>query len=534
MEQKYSRSIGKRSVLMVILFCLILAGISGIISYTNYAQSMDEHYKSLAVNLSKTAAVMMDGDKIEGYLDTMEEDASYQQMLDTLFTFKENNEIAYIYIQTNKDNKCYYIMDADSGDTGGALGEEDDVPQEFIPHMAAMLEVGTEPTITNTPDFGWLCSVYAPIRNTAGRGVAVLGIDISMNDVMAVRHSYLVWLCLTMAVATVMMAIAATYMIRRTIIQPIGRIAKSAEEFVQQDTADTDLKIPELDIHSRDELHMLADAVHTMQTDIRQYIVNLTAITAEKERIGAELGVATQIQASMLPCIFPAFPGRPEFDIHATMQPAKEVGGDFYDFFLVDDDHLALVMADVSGKGVPAALFMVIAKTLLKNCVQSQASPKAVLEKVNEQLCENNEAELFVTVWLGVLEISTGKLTAANAGHEYPAIKRRDGEYELLHDKHGFVLAGMEGSRYKEYEVTLAPGDKLYLYTDGVAEATNGDNQLYGTDRMLAVLNRYKEVPAGVLLRAVKEDIDLFVGAAPQFDDITMLGLTINPKEVSL
>jgi sigma-B regulation protein RsbU (phosphoserine phosphatase) len=213
------------------------------------------------------------------------------------------------------------------------------------------------------------------------------------------------------------------------------------------------------------------------------------------------------------------------------MTPAKEVGGDFYDFFLVDDDRLAMVMADVSGKGVPAALFMVIAKTLLKNMVQTGRSPKEVLEKVNNQLCEGNEAEMFVTVWLGVLEISTGKLTCANAGHEYPVMMRAGGDYELIKDKHGFVLAGMEGSRYREYELEMKPGDRLFLYTDGVTEATNAESELYGTDRMLAGLNNNKNADCVELLHLMKEDIDAFVKEAPQFDDITMLSLELKPLE---
>lgn len=247
----------------------------------------------------------------------------------------------------------------------------------------------------------------------------------------------------------------------------------------------------------------------------------------EKQRIGAELHVATQIQASMLPCIFPAFPDRKEFDIYATMNPAKEVGGDFYDFFLIDDDHLALVMADVSGKGVPAALFMVIAKTLLKNAAQAGWSPGAVLEKVNNQLCENNQAEMFVTVWLGVYEISTGKLTVANAGHEFPAIKRADGNFALYKEKPGFVLAGMENARYLEYKLELHKGDILFVYTDGVAEATDAANTLYGTERMLTALNSFSDGTPEELLHVVKNDIDRFVGKAPQFDDITMLALKI-------
>ena len=245
--------------------------------------------------------------------------------------------------------------------------------------------------------------------------------------------------------------------------------------------------------------------------------------SAARQHIETELSVANQIQTDMLPSIFPAFPERPEFDIYAGMTPAKEVGGDFYDFFLVDDDHLATVIADVSGKGVPAALFMVITKTLLKNAVQMGLSPREALEKVNNQLCENNEAEMFVTVWLGIYEISTGKLTAANAGHEYPAIRKAGGTFELLKDRHGFVLAGIENTRYREYEVEIGVGDTVFLYTDGVTEATDGANTLYGTDRLLAALNRTPDLGPEALLRQVKGDIDGFVGDAPQFDDITML-----------
>lgn len=247
----------------------------------------------------------------------------------------------------------------------------------------------------------------------------------------------------------------------------------------------------------------------------------------EKERIGAELHVATQIQASMLPCVFPAFPEYEEFDIYASMSPAKEVGGDFYDFFLVDTDHLALVMADVSGKGVPAALFMMITKTLLKSEAQSGRSPKEVLGTVNNQLLENNEAGMFVTVWLGIYEISSGKLTAANAGHEYPALRRADGSFELFMDKHGFVMAGMEDVSYREYVIELHEGDMLFVYTDGVTEATNENDQIYGTDRMLAALNHKKDVSSQELLREVRADIDCFVGSAMQFDDITMMAFKV-------
>ena len=281
------------------------------------------------------------------------------------------------------------------------------------------------------------------------------------------------------------------------------------------------------EIRSNDEIGDLAKSFNDMAASLKDYVKNLAAVTAEKERIGAELNIATQIQADMLPRIFPPFPDRKEFDIYATMNPAKEVGGDFYDFFLINDDHLALVMADVSGKGVPAALFMVIAKTLIKNRAQmgETVNPSEILADVNNQLCEGNDADLFVTVWLGILELSTGHVVCSNAGHEYPAIRRAGGNYELFKTKQSPAVATMENMRFRQSDFTLEPGDNLYLYTDGVAEATNIHEELYGTDRMLEVLNTTENMDAQKILAAMKKSVDEFTGEAPQFDDITMLSL---------
>ncbi len=244
----------------------------------------------------------------------------------------------------------------------------------------------------------------------------------------------------------------------------------------------------------------------------------------DKERISTELNMANKIQTSILPHIFPPFPDRKEFDIYASMDPAKEVGGDFYDFFLIDEDHLCLVMADVSGKGIPAALFMMISKVILQSCAMLGRSSGEILTKTNEAICSDNQVDMFVTVWLGILEISTGKITAANAGHEYPVLKR-NGQFALLKDKHGFVIGGMDGMKYKEYEITLSPGDKLFLYTDGVPEATDAENQMFGTERMLAALNEAPEAAPQTILKNVRSAVDGFVKDAEQFDDLTMLCL---------
>ena len=248
----------------------------------------------------------------------------------------------------------------------------------------------------------------------------------------------------------------------------------------------------------------------------------------ENSRIETELTMASSIQADMLPNIYPAFPERPEFDVYASMDPAKEVGGDFYDFFLIDDDHLCLIMADVSGKGVPAALFMMASKIILANNAMIGKSPAQILTDTNAAICKNNREEMFVTVWLGILEISTGKLTAANAGHEYPALMQADGSFELFKDKHGFVIGGMEGLRYKEYEIMLKPGAKLFLYTDGVPEATDAHEELFGPDRMIVALNDNRSGEPEGILKGVRSAVDSFVGGAEQFDDLTMLCLQYN------
>ena len=247
------------------------------------------------------------------------------------------------------------------------------------------------------------------------------------------------------------------------------------------------------------------------------------ALALEKERVSTELALATRIQASFLPKVFPPFPDRHEFDLYASMTPAREVGGDLYDFFLIDEDHLCMVIGDVSGKGVPASLFMMLASALIHHVAMHEVSPAKILTEVNAEICTRNPEEMFVTVWLGVLDISTGILTAANAGHEYPAVRQSDGSFELLKDKHGFVLGGMEGIRYREYTLPQQPGSRFFVYTDGVPEATDANQQMYGPDRMLEALRTAETRDPQTILEAVKSSVSAFVGDAEQFDDLTML-----------
>lgn len=262
-------------------------------------------------------------------------------------------------------------------------------------------------------------------------------------------------------------------------------------------------------------VYILAMAVHYMRTARER-----RALALEKERIAAELSLATRIQLSALP---KEFPKREKFHVYASMTPAKEVGGDFYDFFMMDEDHLGLVIADASGKGVPAALFMMVSSALIRNAAVGEYSPAKVLTTVNHQLCTRNPEEMFVTVWMGVLEVSTGRLTAANAGHEYPILKRPGKSFELFKDRHGLVLGAMDGVRYREYEIQMEPGTKLFVYTDGLSEATNGSTVQFGTDRTIDALRGREDGSPEELVRAVLDAVETFVADAPQFDDLTML-----------
>jgi sigma-B regulation protein RsbU (phosphoserine phosphatase) len=280
-----------------------------------------------------------------------------------------------------------------------------------------------------------------------------------------------------------------------------------------------------IDIRTGDEIEDLGLSVNKMTLDLKAYIANLQTVTAEKERIGAELDVATRIQANMLPCIFPAFPGRSEFDIYASMTPAKVVGGDFYDFFLIDSNTLAVVIADVSGKGVPAALFMVIAKTLIKNNAQSGKSPSEVFETANNMLCENNDANMFVTVFMGYLDIPSGRFTYVNAGHNPPLLRSGGGRFDWLRTDSGLMLAYMEDMGYEQGEITMRPDDELFMYTDGVTEAMNNENKLFGDPRLLETANRHADLTPQAFAAAIKDEIDKFAVGAEQADDITMLAL---------
>ena len=460
---------------------------------------------------------------------------AYQRTKSLLEQLKQEGKITFLSLVTRDESSVTFYIDTNVPEMG-------DDPQNEMPYGSNVLYTesardDTEleqyklawecyssgraidpPTITDN-SYGYNYTSAAPILDENGRTIAEIQYILDMNNVRAYLNSSLYSMLLIALLVVGAAVIAYILFIRKVVTRPIGKLA----EFTKGVTASGQFNTQHIDLRTGDEIEDLGRSFNFMLVELDHYINDLTAMTAEKERIGAELDVATHIQSSMLPCIFPAFPERSEFDIYATMNPAKEVGGDFYDFFMVDERHLAIVMADVSGKGVPAALFMVIGKTLIKDHTQPGVDLGQVFSEVNDLLCESNSEGLFITAFEGVLDLVTGEFTFVNAGHELPFIARSGQPFAPYKIRAGFVLAGMEEMRYRCGSIELAPGDKIFQYTDGVTEATDRDNQLYGMERLERVLVENNGKSPHELLPLVKADIDAFVGDAPQFDDITML-----------
>lgn len=465
----------------------------------------------------------------------------YQKVERSLLSLKQNMRLADIYVASytaeglrsyEKDDASWkpllYLFDcSENAETHFSFGERSAMNPGNIELFAEVVETKRpqDDYIISNGEFGYNMSALVPILTQDGEVAAVVGVEVPMLRIQSAAQALVRSIILiTFVVIVAVIIVFALYMLRR-VVRPVGVISREVRRFGESGKR-TEAGTKSLStIRTRDEIQTLAEQIDKMELDMLSYVDNIKKITAEKERIGTELALAAKIQENVLPNTFPPFPDRTEFDLYATMTPAKEVGGDFYDFFLVDEDHLCLVMADVSGKGVPAALFMMASKTILANNAMQGKTPAEILEVTNEAVCSRNQEEMFVTVWLGILEISTGRLVAANAGHEFPAICPADGDYELYKDRHGFVLGGMSGMKYKNYELTLTPGTRLFVYTDGVPEATNKEEELFGTGRMVEALNRDKEASLCEVLKHVRGAVDEFVKDAEQFDDMTMLCL---------
>ena len=533
------RSLSKTMLLSCLIFAASLSLFIGAIGYFNYNEGIRGSTNEYAEGVINYILEGMDVEKVKEAIEKNERNDEIDRLEKICDKIKQTHDLEYIYIikplNLDKVNNMEYVLtgepkeDRDKGFRVelGKLSDADYDPKVVKYYFDSMKNGGEFIFFTNTTSFGYMYTGMKAILDKNGEGIAIVATDINMDDISAIRRNYLILILISSAIITSIFILLLYNWLNRRVIKPIALIEKSSNDFVSlshQGVGIDELIYKKPNIKTRDEIESLSNAVDTMTTDLKTYMHTVMKTESEKNRMAGELSAATQIQSSMLPCIFPPFPNDTRFEIFATMNPAKEVGGDFYDFFKLDDKHLAIVVADVSGKGVPAALFMVIGKTLIKDHSSSGRDLGDVFQEVNNLLCESNSEGLFITGYEAIINLETGHVRYVNAGHEMPFIYRKGKEWTAFEMKPGFVLAGMEGIKYKAGELTLEHGDKLFQYTDGVTEATNINNELYGMERLKKVLDANADKHPKELLPSIKDDIDSFVGEAPQFDDITMLG----------
>ena len=527
-------SIRFKSIFGVEMLLLIFFLIVSSIGYQGFTDALLDQYSDDAFRTAKVAALNLEPDRINAYIQSGGKDEEYQKILKNLEGVCNASGSTFVYV-IKPDQSDYkhvmFIFSTEGWNYNYQLYDfgyvRETTNEEYQEKYRSLCEDGSSQELV-VRDMGYIetdphITAMIPLRGSDHQTKAIMCVQRQMNGMTDARQGYIRKLSFVLLLLTMLVIISVGLFLNKLLLQPIKKITQEADRFANENKA-ADVKLTET-IRSKDEIGRLAGSIDRMEEEIATYVKDITQITGEKERILTELSLARRIQADMLPSEFPAFPDRKEFDIYASMNPAREVGGDFYDFILIDEDHLYLTIADVSGKGVPAALFMMASQIILANMVMMGYSPAEVLEKANEAICSTNKEEMFVTVWLGILEISTGKLTAANAGHEYPALMHAGGRFELLKDKHGLVIGGMEGVKYKEYELVLEPGSRIFVYTDGVPEATDSEMKMFGTERMLAALNMDHEAGPEQLLANVRKSVDDFVKEAEQFDDLTMLCL---------
>ena len=460
----------------------------------------------------------------------IEKTGGYNKLRILLTDLRKSSDVNFLYIGEYEPeaDRLIYICDPDTNpSTSCHTGTWEIVPERETSKFLGWDGKGYLYDIGISERLGLICTSGFPLHDENGDVYAFVLADITLGEVLKGIRLFVLQYIIALAIVIFLIRRYMTGKLLTTVVEPVNSIADAAQQYVIDKYAGNSevMHFDNLAIHSGDEIEHLVSVMAGMEKSISGYEEALSEVIAEKEREHTEMDLAARIQSNMLPTEFPAFPDRTEFEIYGAMDPAREVGGDFYDFFMIDEDHLAILIADVSGKGIPAALFMMASMIIVGNTAMNKEGydPAEMLAAANNIICVHNFEDMFVTVWLGILEISTGKLKAANAGHEYPAVRHADGSFELLKDKHGLVLGAMEDQKYTQYELQLEKGSKIFVYTDGVPEATSPDKELFGTDRAIDALNIDPSAKPEDLLKNVKTAIDEFVRGADQFDDLTML-----------
>ncbi len=532
-KEKKLKTLGLKFTLLFVVLALVLClGICVFSGYLSWREYTDFFWEQ-ALASAKLAASYVDGDRIAGYLETREKDAYYFELEKTLQAIKREQNIKYLYIFVPDTDHFTYVMDValETDDTlmfseMGDTFEYTELEYQYLVQDVAAKRACQQKVMALSMDsiYGLGVSSWAPVFNSQGDLVAMVEADMDLSVVVDALKGFLIATALLCCALVLAVVVALAFITRRMVSKPIARLTKNVRDFATEQG----LTYPMEQIQTGDELQTLSEAFGKMAQDIDQYTQNLAAVAADKERIATELSLATDIQISLLPRDFPAFPGREEFDVYAMMQPAKVVGGDFYDFFLIDHKRLGIVVGGVSGRGIPAALFMVVAKTIIKNQLMTGMPVEEAMNTINARLYESSTSNMTVTAFVGVLDTTTGGFSYVNAGQGAPLLMRKDSGYEFLVGQEMSVLAEVEHVSYRRMEAQLRQGDYLVLYSEGVPSAKNLQGQQYGLERLRNQLNanRGKQKDLKTLVTTMCDEITAFEDGAQRDDDVTVLALT--------
>ena len=541
-KQRKERKLSTKLIIGIIIYAVLNLIIVSLIVGVDYAYSEEKDITERAYSHVRAASEFINGDTVTDYLQVVGTDENgkpiyytdeYSEYVVRFLdcTREQASYLLYYYVFIPGEDGIVYIWDAYTDDehfSPSGTYEEYNSEAEKKAIMAAYHRETTENEdekenvlLEFKTSWGNLASAYTPIYNSDGEPVAMVGADLSVASFQNyLLHSFGL-IVLGIAFVTLVSAIIAYTFVKRHLIKPIEQLNEATQDLVGE--LDSGKQF-ELEIHTGDELETLADSFRKMYSDLQDYLDRLSSVTTERERIHAEFDIARNIQESIIPHDYPAFPERNDFDIYAEIKPCEGIGGDFYDFFLIDDDHLVMVMGDVCERGVGGALYMIMVQTLIKNRAMQGFSPAEMLQNISTQMLEQN-MELFATVWLAILELSTGKGIAANAGYQHPILCRGGKKFETQVYQHSPPVGAMPDVRFHDHGFQLDPGDTVFIYSDGVREAIDKEYEMFGTDRILKALNWDPEATPSVLLQNVKSEIDRFAGETVQQDDLGMLAI---------
>ncbi len=519
----------KKIVLNIVIAGFILCTMIFAAGFIAYSRQFRTQYDKNIRSVAATVVECLNPDSFDTYLKTKTTDVRYDEINNILQYFIEQFELNLIYVSSVEPpdyNRITYIYNPVKN--GG----------KHSPFPLGFFEVYEEPDFNSSAKrvfengevvvrhtlktrSGSHITAMVPVRNSQGKIVAVLGAQKDIQEFVSARHKYIIAVVFVELIFAIFFVVFFSGFFNLHFIKPVVTITRETDHFASYGGEPSEVLMT---IHPNDELGVLAHSVHQMECDVNRNIEQITQMTLEQQRLATELDLATKIQRGVLPKGYPAFPDCKSFDLFASMDPAKEVGGDLYDYHMLDDDHLMITVGDVSGKGVPAALFMMIVKTLLATHAKQGLSPSQIFETTNSQLCKNNVMDMFVTCWLGILTLSTNELCYVNAGHPFPVLLR-NGNAGFIDSKPNLMLAGMDGVPYTEHKIKLQKGDALLVYTDGVTEASNAEQELFGDERLLAATKKIQDLSTPDFIKNVRTQINDFVSGAEQFDDITMLAV---------